>query len=85
MVIYNDTYRLKKKKLELFLKLLVLRQVFQYFDKDNSGSINASEMDKVLSKLNVNLSQSQLEKMMKDCDLNSNKLIQYIKGNIFQI
>ena len=50
----------------------MLRQVFQYFDKDNSGSINASEMDKVLSKLNVSLSRDQLERMMKECDINSN-------------
>jgi Ca2+-binding EF-hand superfamily protein len=49
----------------------VLRQVFNYFDNDGSGSINAKEMDKVLSKLNVNLSRSQLEKMMRDCDLDS--------------
>ena len=49
----------------------MLRQVFQYFDKDNSGSINASEMDKVLSKLNVSLSRDQLERMMRECDINS--------------
>ncbi len=49
----------------------MLRQVFNYFDNDGSGSINAKEMDKVLSKLNVNLSRSQLEKMMRDCDLDS--------------
>lgn len=49
----------------------VLRQVFQAIDKDGGGSINAREMDQVLLKLNVNLSRSQLEKMMRDADLNS--------------
>lgn len=48
----------------------VLRQVFQHFDSDNSGSINAREMDKVLLRLNVNLSKSQLEKLLRDADLN---------------
>lgn len=50
---------------------LVLRQVFQTFDRDGSGSINAREMDTVLKKLNVNLSRGQLERMMREADLNS--------------
>lgn len=49
----------------------VLRQVFEQIDEDGGGSINAREMDKVLAKLNVKLSKSQLEKMMRDADLNS--------------
>jgi Ca2+-binding EF-hand superfamily protein len=49
----------------------VLRQVFEQIDEDGGGSINAREMDKVLAKLNVKLSKSQLEIMMRDADLNS--------------
>ncbi len=58
-------------------QIKVLRQVFEQIDEDGGGTINAREMDKVLAKLNVKLSQSQLEKMMRDADLNSNIILNY--------
>jgi Ca2+-binding EF-hand superfamily protein len=46
-----------------------LQEVFQYADQDASGSINAREMNSILQKLNVNMSRAQLEKMMRNADL----------------
>ena len=56
-------------------QIAVLRQVFDYFDKDKTGQIDASEMDAVLLKLGVKLSKEAFDKMLKDADLDSNYLI----------
>ena len=52
----------------------VLQEVFQYADQDASGTINGREMQRILEKLNVKMSRSQLEKLMRDADLDSKKL-----------
>ncbi len=49
--------------------LTVLQEVFEYADRDQSGSINGSEMQSILAKLNVNMSRSQLEQLMRSADL----------------
>ena len=60
-------------------QIAVLRQVFDYFDKDKTGQIDASEMDAVLLKLGVKLSKEAFDKMLKDADLDSNYIIIIIK------
>ena len=46
----------------------VLRQVFDYFDNDKSGSINIREMDQILKKLDIKLSQDGYNQLMKEFD-----------------
>ncbi len=45
--------------------------MFDHFDKDKTGQIDASEMDAVLLKLGVKLSKDAFEKMLKDADMDS--------------
>ncbi len=52
----------------------VLRQVFQQIDVDGSGQINAREMDTILKRLNIKLSRNQVEKMMRDANLDCKKI-----------
>lgn len=42
--------------------------MFDYFDSDKTGSINLSELDKVLQKLNIKLSEQQYNELIKEFD-----------------
>jgi Ca2+-binding EF-hand superfamily protein len=51
---------------------LVLRQVFDYFDADKSGSINSRELDNILRRLNVNLSTESYNELLREFDRDGN-------------
>lgn len=42
--------------------------MFDFFDNDKSGSINIREMDQVLKKLDIKLSQDGYNQLMKEFD-----------------
>lgn len=42
--------------------------MFDYFDNDKTGSINLSELDKILQKLNIKLSEQQYNELIKEFD-----------------
>lgn len=50
----------------------VLKEIFDFFDADKTGSINSSELEKVLQKLNVKLSKDAYEQILKEGDNDSN-------------
>ncbi|RNA25655.1 calmodulin [Brachionus plicatilis] len=51
----------------------ILRQVFNYFDADKSGTINVSEIDRILERLNVRLSRDAYQKLMRQVDRNGSR------------
>ncbi|KAL1861755.1 hypothetical protein VTK73DRAFT_6931 [Phialemonium thermophilum] len=54
-----------------------LLNAFQVFDKDNSGTISASELRQVLSSLGENLTDNELDEMLKMADRNGDGTIDY--------
>lgn len=54
-----------------------IKQVFGEFDADNSGHIDASEIRKVCEKLGVEVSQSDIDDLIKSADDNGDGKISY--------
>lgn len=54
-----------------------LKQVFQAFDKDKSGSIELSELWAVLKELGETIPEQELSKLVKKMDLNGDGKISY--------
>lgn len=52
-----------------------LRNAFGVFDKDNSGTISASELRQVLASLGENLTDEELDDMLKMADKNGDGTI----------
>jgi Ca2+-binding EF-hand superfamily protein len=50
---------------------LVLKEIFDHFDADQTGRINSSELEKVLEKLNVKLSKEAYDQILKEGDRDS--------------
>jgi calmodulin len=49
-----------------------LRQAFNVFDRDNSGTISAAELRNVLSSLGENLTDEQIDEMIRSADKDGN-------------
>lgn len=49
---------------------LKLKKTFDIFDKDGSGTISTTEVGEVLKKLGQNLTQSQVQELISDIDIN---------------
>ena len=47
-----------------------LRNAFLVFDKDNNGTISAAELRQVLASLGENLTDEELDEMLKLADVN---------------
>jgi calmodulin len=47
-----------------------LRSAFEVFDQDGSGTISASELRQVLASLGENLTDAELDEMLKMADKN---------------
>ena len=47
-----------------------MRQAFNVFDHNNSGSISAAELRQVMHSLDETLTDDQIDEMMKEADLN---------------
>ncbi|ORY93919.1 calmodulin 2 [Syncephalastrum racemosum] len=54
-----------------------LRETFQVFDKDGNGFISASELRNVMTSVGENLSQGELDAMIKEADRDGDGVINY--------
>lgn len=52
-------------------------QVFRFFDEDDDGSITGEEVKRVMAKLGENLSEEEINEMVKEADLDGNGRIEY--------
>ena len=52
-----------------------LRRAFQVFDRDNSGTISTEELRDVLRSIGENLTDSELDEMMHQVDVDGNGTI----------
>lgn len=74
-LLYDILWSIKNNFLSMFDSFsfcLVLRQVFDYFDADKSGSINSRELDNILRRLNVNLSTESYNELLREFDRDGN-------------
>ncbi|KAG6916991.1 hypothetical protein DXG01_004335 [Tephrocybe rancida] len=52
-----------------------IEAAFKVFDRDNNGTISTAELKLVMQSLNMNLTNSELEQMMREADLNGDGVI----------
>lgn len=52
-----------------------LREAFKVFDRDNSGTITAAELRRVLSSLGENLTDAEIDEMIQSADKNGDGTI----------
>ena len=52
-----------------------LRRAFQVFDRDNSGTISTDELRDVLKSIGENLTEAELDEMMRQVDVDGNGTI----------
>lgn len=53
-----------------------LREAFKVFDRDNSGTISSEELRRVLSSLGEDLTDEQIDEMIKSADRDGNGTIE---------
>ena len=53
----------------------ILRQIFNYFDWNRNGTINSSEFENIMKKLNVNISNDAYKQVYKDFDKDGNMML----------
>ncbi|KAK4107130.1 EF-hand [Canariomyces notabilis] len=53
------------------------KEVFDVFDKDNTGDITASELGKVMRELGLNPSDEELKDLINEADLNKDGVISF--------
>ncbi|KAF3940049.1 Calmodulin [Dactylella cylindrospora] len=54
-----------------------LRQAFQVFDKDKTGSIDASELRAVMKAIGENLTDEEIDEMIREADKDKNGTIDF--------
>jgi len=64
-------------KSKIYLKEELLKRTFQYFDKDNSGTITLEELKEVLSSKELEIPDSDIQKLITEVDLNGDNVIDY--------
>ena len=52
-------------------------EAFKFFDKDNSGYITAEELKSVLDSVGEKLSQSEIEEIIRQADVDGDHTINY--------
>lgn len=57
--------------------IAILRQVFDYFDSDKTGSINSREMDRILQRLDIKLSEQAYNELIKEFDRDGSRTIEF--------
>ena len=62
---------------KIYLKEDHLRTAFEYFDKDNSGSISIDEIKQVLSSDEFLIPDAEIEKIVKEVDMNKDGQVDY--------
>lgn len=61
----------------LIFSALVLRKVFDSFDRDKSGHINSSELNDAFQALDLQISDAAYESIMKEADLDNSRDITF--------
>lgn len=54
-----------------------VKQLFEKYDLDKSGDISSSELTRVLTQLNSNITTADCGKLLKNVDVNNDGMIQY--------
>lgn len=53
------------------------KEAFLLFDKDNNGTISASELGAIMRSLNMNPTETELQDMVNEIDVDGNGSIDY--------
>lgn len=62
-----------------------LREAFKVFDKDGDGLISPAELRGVMSGLGENLTNEEVEEMIKEADIDGDGQVNYDGGSICYI
>ena len=54
-----------------------LREAFRVFDKDGNGFIKASELKAVMATMNDNLTDEEVNEILRDADIDSDGQVSY--------
>ena len=57
--------------------IAILRREFEKIDKDNSGTIEIAELEEAVKKSSINLSDEELQQILKELDYSNDKTINY--------
>ncbi|KAJ4762489.1 hypothetical protein LUZ62_072864 [Rhynchospora pubera] len=74
---FSEFLSLMEKKLKETDSEDELREAFKVFDKDNNGFISASELRTVLMNLGENISDAEVDEMIKEADANGDGQVDY--------
>ena len=80
---FKGSSRLRKAAMNLFVKTLnsveteALREQFEALDEDHTGQIDASELSNALKKSNLNISDEQINSVIKEIDSAGKNMINY--------
>lgn len=58
-------------------------QAFRFFDEDDDGSITGEEVKRVMAKLGENLSEDEINEMVKEADLDGDGRIEFSGSHLF--
>jgi Ca2+-binding EF-hand superfamily protein len=60
----------------------VLRQIFNKFDANKSGHVNANELENILKSLNVNASREAYNQILREADADGSLNYLYLNNNL---
>ncbi|XP_010241365.1 PREDICTED: probable calcium-binding protein CML22 [Nelumbo nucifera] len=58
-------------------EMRLIKDVFEQYDEDSNGSIDRDELRKCLGKLQVQLTEKEMEDLFQSCDIDKNEGIQF--------
>ncbi|XP_078173050.1 calmodulin-like [Carex rostrata] len=74
---FNEFLALMERKLKETDSDDELREAFRVFDKDNDGFISSSELRSVLMNLGENITDEDVDEMIKEADVNGDGQVDY--------
>ena len=80
---FKGNSALKKAAMNLLVKLLnpkeinSLRKQFEKIDEDHSGNVSTEELSKALKKINKDIPDEEIEKIVAEIDIKGNHEINY--------
>lgn len=61
-----------------------LKQAFKVFNRDKSGSINTKELRNIIKRLGENLTDKQINKIIREADKDGNRTVNYKVSFLFR-